>query len=210
MLSTVDYASLLQYSPRGNLDISATSRKVKNIIKAGRIGTENFTTRISEIFIQYQVQLTPFLNKEVTLVPTPRSSPIREGDMWPALEICKMLSLMGGGTVATCLARHTAIRKSSLYFHGDDRPSIDEQYDSMSVEDYVPTANITLVDDVLTLGRTTIAAASRLAEKFPLATIRVFAMIKTKGLTTDIETIRNVEVGTITYNDYSKKCSRNP
>lgn len=74
MLSTIDYASLLQYSPRGMLEVSATTRKVKNIIKAGRIEAENFTTRISEIFTQYQVQLRPFLNPAVTLVPAPRSS----------------------------------------------------------------------------------------------------------------------------------------
>jgi hypothetical protein len=80
----------------------------------------------------------------------------------------------------------------------------------MAVTDYVPTTNITLVDDVLTMGRTSIAGASRLSEKFPNATIRIFALIRTNGFVPDIETILDVQAGTISYNQISGKCMRNP
>ncbi|HMG66396.1 MAG TPA: hypothetical protein VK588_01880, partial [Chitinophagaceae bacterium] len=131
-------------------------------------------------------------------------------DLWPALEICKLLASLQLGAIAPCLIRTEAIRKSSLYYSADKRPSVQEQYDSMSVENYVPTENITLIDDVLTLGRTSIAGASRLAEKFPNATIRVFALIRTMGFVPDVDNILNVQIGTITFNDFSGKCTRNP
>lgn len=207
MLNSVDYATLLQYSPRGKSEISATSRKVKGTVKAGRI--EQYRARISEILTDYQERLYPFLNENVTLIPAPRSSPIRDADLWPALEICKLLASLKVGNIAPCLRRKEAIRKLAFNYTAGDRPSIAEQFNSMSVENYFPTANITLVDDVLTMGRTSIAGASRLAEKFPNATIRVFSLIRTMGLIDDIETILNVQTGTITYNHQSGKCSRN-
>lgn len=129
MLDSVDYATLLQYSPRGNSEIARTSRTVKGTIKAGRI--ETYRRRISEIITANTVQLNPFLNSEVTLVPAPRSSPIRDTDLWPALEICRMLESLQLGHIAPCLVRREAIRKSSLFYQADQRPSIAEQYISM-------------------------------------------------------------------------------
>lgn len=78
----------------------------------------------------------------------------------------------------------------------------------MSVTDYVPSANITLVDDVLSMGRTTIAGASRLAEKFPNATIRVFSLIRTNSFD-EVKDILDVKVDTIIYYPLSGKCFRN-
>jgi hypothetical protein len=66
------------------------------------------------------------------------------------------------------------------------------------------------VDDVLLMGRTSLAGASRLAEKFPNATIRVFSLIRTMGLTSEIDSILNVQTGTISYNHYTGKCTREP
>jgi predicted amidophosphoribosyltransferase len=209
MLDLVHYANLFQYSPRGTSDISKKSRIVTDAIKAGRIN--RYAPRIAEILAEHQEDLSTFLNRDVTLIPMPRSSLTRESDLWPALEIAKMLASLGLGSVSTCLFRNKEIRKSSLYYRADDRPSIAEQYDSMSVRNVVPTSNITIVDDVLTLGRTSIAAASRLAEKFPNADIRVFALMKTRGIgVVEIDVIKNVEIGTITYNHNSGKCTRHP
>jgi predicted amidophosphoribosyltransferase len=208
MLDVVEYLTLLQYSPRGKSMVSMTSKKVKDTIKAGRI--EHWRKRIGEIAEANRDIISPFLNPDVTLVPVPRSSITRENDLWPSLEICKLLESLELGIVAPCLIRQQAIRKSSLSYNADQRPSIEEQFNSMAVENYVPTQNITLVDDVLTLGRTSIAGASRLAEKFPSATIRSFSLIKTRGFVDDIDDILNVETGTITYNPASGKCTRNP
>jgi pyrimidine operon attenuation protein/uracil phosphoribosyltransferase len=209
MLNSIDYATLLQYSPRGKTDISKQSRVVKDRIKAGRIDG-NFATRISDIIEDNKAILESFLNENVTLVAAPRSSLIRATDLWPAHEICKLLSSLNLGTISTCLIRTKAIRKSSLYFKADERPTIAEQFESMGVENYAPTENITLVDDVLTLGRTAIAGASRLIEKFPNATIRSFSLIRTMGFIPEIDGILNVVAGTITYNNVNGKSNRVP
>ncbi|HEY1871037.1 MAG TPA: phosphoribosyltransferase [Chitinophagaceae bacterium] len=208
MLDQLVFANLLQYSPRGVSDISKKSRNITDSIKGGRIS--NFAPKINEIILEHKELLRDFLNEEVTLIPMPRSSPIRESDLWPAHEISKMLASFNFGTVSTCLIRSNAIRKSSLFFKADERPSIDEQYNSMQVKNFVPSANITLVDDVLTLGRTSIAAASRLADKFPNASIKLLVLVRTMGFVPEIDIIKKVEIGTISYNHGSGKCSRNP
>lgn len=92
MLDVVDYASLLQYSPRGSSEIAVKSRKVKNNIKAGRI--EVFRKRIAEIINDNSAKLSPFLGEEITLVPAPRSSPIKPDALWPAMEVCKLFGFI--------------------------------------------------------------------------------------------------------------------
>jgi hypothetical protein len=207
MLSSVDYATLLQYSPRGKSKPSKDSRKVRDTIKGGRLAP--YRIRISEIIAEHKGKLHPFLNSEVTLVPAPRSSITREGDLIPALEICKLLASLNLGIIAPCLFRREAIRKSA-FCKPEDRPSVPEHYQSMEVENYFPTIDITLVDDVLTMGRTSIAGASRLAEKFPNATIRIFALMRTMGLVSEIENILSVTVGTLNYNSETGYIDRLP
>ncbi len=56
---------------------------------------------------------------------------------------------------------------------------------------------ITIVDDVLTMGRTSAACALLLQKRFPEAEIRIFAMIRTQGLIPDIAAIFDPSTGTI-------------
>jgi len=49
----------------------------------------------------------------------------------------------------------------------------------------LPT-RLVLVDDVITKGRTILAAAIRLHEAFPNADIRAFALVRTKGLVSGV------------------------
>jgi predicted amidophosphoribosyltransferase len=206
MLPSIKYATLLQYSPRGNAELSQRSRQVRDSIKGGQIAP--YKERFSEVLAQHRDILADFLNPEVSLVPTPRSSPLKKSTLWPAAEIAAMLASLQLGTLSTCLVRKTAVRKSALYPKADDRPSIDEHYRSFAITGLIPTQNITLVDDVLTLGRTFMAAASRLADAFPNAKIRAFALMHTKGRSIDgkIERILNVELGAISFNPQTGKC----
>lgn len=206
MLDSLPYAALFQYSPRGESEMSRQSRKVRDAIKGGRI--ESLRNQIKNGIESNQDLFFKFLNKEVTLVPIPRSSLIRESDLWPAFEISKLFASLQLGNIDACLVRHQAIKKSALFFNADQRPSIAEQYNSLRVENSLPTSNITLVDDVVTLGRTSIACASRLADKFPNATIRVFSLIQTMGLVPNVSEVLNPISSTITYNSVSGKCSR--
>jgi predicted amidophosphoribosyltransferase len=83
------------------------------------------------------------------------------------------------------LRRRRAVRKSAFATAGE-RPSVLEHYASFAVErtplDPAPSAaglRLTLVDDVVTRGRTLLAAAVRLREAFPAADVRAFALLRT-------------------------------
>jgi hypothetical protein len=87
------------------------------------------------------------------------------------------------------------VRKSAFATAGE-RPSVHEHYASFAVErapsDPAPIGSgaipgeygaaglrLTLVDDVVTRGRTLLAAAVRLREAFPTADVRAFALLRT-------------------------------
>ncbi len=69
---------------------------------------------------------------------------------------------------------------------------------------------ITLIDDVITRGRTSFAAAWRLHEIYPDADIRVFAIIRTQGLLPEIEALRDPSVGVIRLNATGSDVNRHP
>ena len=142
--------------------------------------------------------LQPFLNPGITLVPVPRSAPLTENAVWPSKVIADVLLANGyGGEVRALIERVTAVRKSSTA-PAAERPSIPEHMASMQVNaDMLAPDQITLVDDVLTKGSTTVACANLLQERFPDATIRIFAMMRTQGFVDDIEKIVDPSVGTI-------------
>ncbi len=56
---------------------------------------------------------------------------------------------------------------------------------------------VTLVDDVVTKGRTLLAAASRVREVLPRAEVSAFALVRTMNLVLDIERIVEPCVGRI-------------
>jgi adenine/guanine phosphoribosyltransferase-like PRPP-binding protein len=73
-------------------------------------------------------------------------------------------------------------------------------FETMSVESVlVPPERITVVDDVVTKGATLLAAASRLAEAFPDAEVRAFAILRTMGKVEDIEKIFDPCKGVLTW-----------
>jgi hypothetical protein len=84
------------------------------------------------------------------------------------------------------LHRVHAVPKSATAPPGS-RPTVDLHYESFSIEQ-IPASptGIILIDDVVTKGRTLLAAASRLHEAFPRAQIRAFALLRTMGLTPGI------------------------
>ncbi len=70
-------------------------------------------------------------------------------------------------------------------------------------------ARITLIDDVVTLGATFIAAASLVKEEFPESEVRAFALIRTRSLIPEITQIVDPVVGVIAL-DVLGKADRNP
>ena len=124
--------------------------------------------------------------EDVVLVPVPGSRPAHQGP-WVGERLAVSLGALGlGQAVWPLLRRQVAVRKSAFARAGE-RPSVLEHYRSFAV-DWTgnrdrsgPPPRLTLVDDVITRGRTVLGAAARLREAFPGSDIRAFALMRTLG-----------------------------
>ena len=185
--SRLPYAAFLQYSPRGTSAISKHSKDVTLAIKRdgfirGHRVIDFATRRIREERANYSF-LSAYFNGAVALVPAPRSSPVKDPRaLWPALRICQSLKAVGcAARVFPCLKRVKPVTKSATAGSAQ-RPDPATHYESLAVEPQAPLrppATITLVDDVITRGATFLAMYQRLAEAFPQAEIRCFAVVRT-------------------------------
>jgi len=138
--------------------------------------------------VSRQRQFPGLFAKDVVLVPVPGSAP-STGVPWPAERLAIALTGIGlAGAVLVCLRRRFAVRKSATAFSGE-RPTVQEHYDSFVAIDGSPhqPRRILLVDDVVTKGRTLLAAAARLHEAFPNADMRAFALVRTMGFLPRLE-----------------------
>lgn len=126
--------------------------------------------------------LAGFFGATDVLVPVPGSAPHAAGQFWAAQDLAAALIEEGlGGVAWSGLRRVRAVHKSATAPPGE-RPTVDLHYASFRVEQpAVPPGNIVLIDDVVTKGRTLLAAAWRLQEAFPCAQLRAFAMLRTMG-----------------------------
>jgi hypothetical protein len=132
-------------------------------------------------------QLQRLFAPDVLLVPVPGCAPSRDAP-WAAGQLAHALSSVGpAGRVWTGLERRFAVRKSATALSGE-RPTVREHFESFSVA-CLPAApqRIVLVDDVITKGRTLLAASMRLHEQFPHAEIRAFALVRTVGFRLRLE-----------------------
>jgi predicted amidophosphoribosyltransferase len=126
--------------------------------------------------------LAGFFGNTDILIPVPGSAPTGTGRLWAAGHLADALVDVGlGGKTWSGLHRVRAVRKSATALPGE-RPTVSLHYESFSIEcPPAPPEKIILVDDVVTRGRTLLAAASRLHEAFPAAQIRAFALVRTMG-----------------------------
>lgn len=198
MRSSIDFGSLLVYSPRGAGD---TSRRSRNVCYRIKDGSDDVVARAAELVVKNANEggvLASFFAENTTLVPTPRSAPLLEGQLWPAERICNSLQQHGAAPyVERLLRREVAVPKSAIAAPGE-RPGPDTHFETMAIDPQLAVpASITVVDDVVTRGSTLIAAVSLLAEHFPDIEVRGFAVVRTMGLVPDVERIHAPAVGTI-------------
>lgn len=201
MIDGVDFASCYVYSPAGDSAICARSRLLRALLKGGN----------ARFMIQYAVRvrqqmlpdstLAGFFQSDDVLVPVPRSAP-KLGGTWAAAQLAQALVQEGVGTAMwPGLQRICAVRKSATAAKGS-RPSVVRHYESFRLEPPgLRPASVVLIDDVITRGRTLLAAAARLHEALPDAQIRAFALLRTLGAIADLRGLIEPCRGRISWRD---------
>jgi predicted amidophosphoribosyltransferase len=106
------------------------------------------------------------------------------------------------GAIEPILQRVRAVPKAHFSRQGE-RPDVAKHRGSMEVDARILAGTrITLVDDVITQGRTLYAGSTLVQEALPTKTVRAFGVIRTMGLIPDVERILDPCVGTLTPNTW--------
>src|SRR6185437_9746095 len=182
MIHGIAYASCYVYSPTGAGEMCELSRLLRERLKAG---DARFMLKYA-LRVREQARRSPplagFFGAADVLVPVPGSAPHVAGQLWAAEELAAALINEGlGGAAWNGLRRVRAVHKSATAPPGG-RPTVELHYDSFRVEQPgAPPGNVVLIDDVVTKGRTLLAAAWRVQEAFPCAQVRAFALLRTMG-----------------------------
>jgi len=183
MIRKIAYASCYVYSPAGAGVVCEHSRLLCALLKAADAQfLVKYALRVHQQ-AQESPQLAGFFRSDDLLVPVPGSVPDTRGSTWAAADLADALVHAGVGTMVwRGLHRICPVRKSATAAPGA-RPTVALHYASFLMERPRITAqSVVLIDDVVTRGRTLLAAASRVQEVLPEAHIRAFALLRTQGL----------------------------
>ena len=192
-LRNVAFCSCYVYSPRGNSFGSAASRQLCARLKLGDAAwLPSYAGVVRELTMRHEA-FAELLTADAVLVPVPGSDPSTTR-VWAAERLAVALhGVLLGNSVWLGVRRRFPVRKSATALNAD-RPTTQQHFESLSVQH--PSARgtsgcsgpprIVLIDDVITKGRTILAAAARLHETFPDAYISAFALVRTMGFLDDV------------------------
>jgi hypothetical protein len=164
------------------------SRLLRALLKAGDAGFMlKYALRVRQQATDSSLLAGFFCTTDI-LVPVPGSAQSVAGRSWAAKHLAIALVNEGlGGAAWPGLRRIRAVRKSATAPPGE-RPTVNLHYESFFIErPSISPERIVLIDDVVTKGRTLLAAATRVHEAFPSAQIRAFALVRTMGLIAGVQ-----------------------
>lgn len=181
-LKSVSFGSYYIYSPRGNGPICEVSRRICIQLKLGDPAWLANYARLVREEVTRHATLAGLFDPETWFVPMPGSA-LLPSSTWAAERLASALHGVGlGKGVWLGLRRRHAVRKSATALSGD-RPTVQQHDESLAVVGaHKALHRLLLIDDVITRGRTILAAANRLHDALPNADIRAFALVRTMGL----------------------------
>jgi len=185
------FASCYVYSPKGEGRLCEHSRLLRSLVKeADARFMSKYVLRVQQQVRAGSTALRGFFGPDDVLVPVPGSTPESADRAWAADRLAKALVAEGLGRVAwPGLRRVCKVRKSAYALIGA-RPSVRGHYESFALADSpMHLGSIVLIDDIVTKGRTLMAAATRVREAFPEARIRAFALVRTLGLGGELQAL---------------------
>lgn len=193
------FASCFAYLPGGRGPVCEEGRLLCGYLKsADRVWLPRLAAQVW-LEMAGHGRFAPAFGGRVVLIPVPGSSSL-QGVGWVGERLAWCLKQVGlAADVWPVLRRRYAVRKSAFAAAGE-RPSVLEHYASFAVDralhGWATTPRdrlvcealgaglrLTLIDDVITRGRTLLAAAGRVREAFPGAEIRAFALLRTLAST---------------------------
>ena len=182
----IRFASCYAYIPGR---VTAASRSLCTSVKNGNV--RRLLSRAIRLDAESPAAspIADFFPAAALLVPVPGSRPSAAGSAMASGQLALALLELGlGRGIWFGLRRVKAVRKSGTAPPGA-RPTVRKHYDTMAVDeiDGCGTSHLVLIDDVVTKGRTLLAAALRLREAFPSADVRAFALLRTTGYSPDVE-----------------------
>lgn len=196
MIGRLEFASCYAYSPRDPSEIGQRSRTLCYRLKAA----EPEAIRLAADRVRRYVdegRFGPSFGPDVTVVPVPGRAPLAPGAVSRTALICEALVRVGvAREVLPLLERLEPVQKSA-YAQPGQRPDVEAHYGSMRAGGTLTVPDrLLLVDDVITRGATLLAAATRLAERFPNVPVRAFALVRTESYG-ELTAIRDPREGVI-------------
>ncbi len=171
---------------------------MRSLLKEGdALFLRRYVQRVSTEIREHH-RFVGYFDAKTVLIPIPGCQPHLPGIASVTEYLSAALIEAGlGERVWSGLRRTVAVPKSATAPDGE-RPSVHRHYESFAVAyDTGVPRRILLVDDVVTKGRTLLAAAARLQEAFPQTPIRGFAFLRTMGLVSEVSRLLDPCVGEI-------------
>ena len=178
--SEIDFGSFLVYPTKGQ---SEDSKRIKSICLTvkndGNLVTKDQKRfRAIPAFIHRLLEdskdgpLKGFFDDNPILVPMPRSAPVPKGGLIPARTISEEMVRAGlGSKVFSVLTRTAPVPKASQAKSYDERPTIQQHLDSMTVEEdllnSITSKPIVVVDDFVHPGNQLHRRCYDVKEGFP-------------------------------------------
>lgn len=193
LLRSVRFVSCFIYAPRGVGSLSTIARLICQRVKAGDpLWIPRYARKATDLWMR-DGRFQRALARDALLIPVPGSTP--GSAQWSARQLAVAFHTLGlAQAVWTGLIRRHPVQKSATAQHGG-RPTVWQHYASLALGP-VPKPEprtLVLVDDVVTKGRTLLAAAACLGTGLPHADIRAVALIRTLGFVKGIDIDRLVE-----------------